>query len=375
LFATRGMGLPALAVDARARALGGVGVGLLGLNMSLVNPAEIAGFLRRGVSASLQPSSATTEIDGSSSDLGGARFPLVRLIYPLSSRLTASVGYGGAMEQSWAVEVAGREFIGSDSVEVRDIIESVGGLSQLSLSLGYLVTSSFALGASVGLYTGNLDRRLSRSFPDTTVTLNPFATNLRWNYNGPFATVGAYFDVAGTTRLAATATWNGTLDIEGVAGVARDDETSLPLRLNAGGSTLLSSLWLAAAGVEWTGNGSAPERAFSAGDALAERRNTWRIGGGLEYAGIVTSSRTFPLRLGGSWAQLPYYNPGESPASEWSGALGIGLRLAEDDAGPLAVGDITLERGSRSGLETTARPGGLTESFWRFTFSLSLFGN
>jgi hypothetical protein len=79
--------------------------------------------------------------------------------------------------------------------------------------------------------------------------------------------------------------------------------------------------------------------------------------------------------VGGSWSQLPYYNTGEAPAKEWTAAVGLGLRLAEDDAGPLAVGDITLERGKRSGLETTARPDGLTESFWRLTFSLSLFGN
>jgi hypothetical protein len=369
------MGIPTSPVDARARALGGIGIGLLGLNTSLVNPAEIAGFLRRGVSASLQPSTTTTEIEGATGDLAGARFPMIRLIYPCSTRFTASVGYGGALEQSWAVELTGREMVGTDSVEVRDVIESVGGLSQLSVSVGYLMSPSFALGASAGLYTGNLDRRLSRSFPDTAAGLNPFATNLRWNYKGPFATVGAYLDLAGTARLAASATWNGTLDVEGVAGVARDDETSLPFRVNAGGSALLSSLWLVTGAVEWVGNGSAPEPVFSADDGLAERRNTWRVGGGFEYAGIVTSTRTFPLRVGGSWSQLPYYNTGEAPAKEWTAAVGLGLRLAEDDAGPLAVGDITLERGKRSGLETTARPDGLTESFWRLTFSLSLFGN
>ncbi|MGH7501211.1 MAG: hypothetical protein ACREL7_05570 [Longimicrobiales bacterium] len=375
LFATRGMGLPVAPVDGRTRALGSIGTGLLGLNTSLVNPADIAGFLRRGVAASLQPSSSTTEIDGSRGDLGGARFPMVRLMYPFSSRLTASIGYGGILEQSWAVQIEGRELIGGDSVEVRDVIESLGGLSQLSISLGYMVTPSFALGVSGGLYTGNLDRRLSRSFPDSAAGLNPFATNLRWNYRGPFATVGARLDLAGTARLGASATWNGTLDVEGVAGVARDDETKLPLRLNAGASALLSSLWMVAAGAEWAGSGSSPERVFDGSDALSERRNTWKFGGGLEYAGIATSTRTFPLRLGASWAQLPYYNTGEAPATEWSGALGIGLRLAEDDAGPLAVGDITIERGNRYGLETTDRPGGLTESFWRFTFSLSLFGN
>jgi hypothetical protein len=53
---------------------------------------------------------------------------------------------------------------------------------------------------------------------------------------------------------------------------------------------------------------------------------------------------------------------------------GIGFRLAGDDLGPLAVADIGVERGGRSGLASTDLPDGLTESFWRFTFSLSLFG-
>ena len=373
LFATRGMGVPVPAVDARARALGGIGIGLLGFHTSIVNPAEIAGLSRRGVSASLQPLSATSEVEGQSGNYSGARFPGIRILYPLSPRLTTSLGYGALLEQSWGIEIEHRELVGPDSVDVRDVIESTGGVAQLSLAAGW-AASSFALGVAAGMYTGNLDRRVSRTFEDTAAALVPFDSRLRWRFKGPFAAVGARFDLGGWARVGASVTTGGSLDVEGLEDDARDDETTLPTRIAAGASALLSSQWLVTAGAEWAGAGSAPERVFSAGDAIALRRNTWRVGGGAEYAGIQSARRSYPLRIGGSYAELPYYNLGESPAAEWSTSLGMGFRLAGDAAVPLAVADVTLERGGRSGLETSLRPGGLTESFWRFTFTLSLFG-
>ena len=372
LFATRGMGVPVPAVDARARALGGMGIGLLGFHTSLVNPAEIAGLSRRGVSASLQPLSATSEIEGKSGDVSGARFPGIRILYPFGPRLTTSLGYGGLLEQSWGIEIEHRELVGTDSVNVRDVIQSTGGVAQLSLAAGW-AASWFAIGGAVGMYTGNLDRRVSRTFEDTTALI-PFGSRLRWRFKGPFASVGARVDLGGTARLGAALTTGGTLDVDGLDDGARDDETTLPARIAAGASALLSSQWLVSAGAEWAGSGNAPEPVFSASDAIALRRNTWRVGGGAEYAGIQSARRSYPLRIGGSYAQLPYYHPGESPATEWSASLGMGFRLAGDAAIPLAVADIALERGGRSGLETSLRPGGLTETFWRFTFTLSLFG-
>src|SRR5690606_41251066 len=76
LFSARGLGMPVQPVDARARALGGVGVGLFGRNMSMVNPAEIAGYTRRGVTPAVQPMSTATTIGDTSDHLNGARRPL-----------------------------------------------------------------------------------------------------------------------------------------------------------------------------------------------------------------------------------------------------------------------------------------------------------
>jgi hypothetical protein len=98
------------------------------------------------------------------------------------------------------------------------------------------------------------------------------------------------------------------------------------------------------------------------------------VGGGIEYEGVRSVQRVYPIRLGGQWAELPYANPGESVPTEWSGSLGVGFRLAGDEFGPLAVVDAAVERGGRSGLASPQFANGLSENFWRFTVSLALFG-
>lgn len=371
LFSARGLGLPVAPVDARARALGGIGVGLLGFNSSLTNPAEAAGLGRRGVAAALQPSSGSAELGDLSSDFGGTRFPLLRVFYPVSPRLTVDLGYGGWFEQSWATESTGTEVIGGESVDVRDIVESIGGIAQVRLGVAYWLSPRVAVGAAAGLYTGNLDRRVRRSFADSLVGYQPFDTRYRWEYRAPLFSAGVRVDPAPGVRVGAAATLGGSLDIDNVEGAGGDAEASLPLRVTAGASALLSSVLLATAGAEWASTDAAT---FEGADALAneEARASWRIGGGLEYQGLGTAARTFPLRLGGQYAQLPYYQTGEEPATEWTASAGIGFLLAGDAAAPAAVADIGFERGRRSGLATDSRPE-LSESFWRFTFSIALF--
>jgi hypothetical protein len=374
LFATRGMGLPLAPVDARARALGGMGIGLLGLSTSLVNPAELAGLTRRGIVAVLQSGSAAPSVAGEKGDIDAARFPLVRLIFPFG-RVVTSLGYGSSLEQSWGIQRSGRDLVGSDSIDVLDVVESTGGLSRIVLAAGIPLSPTFAVGAEIGLHAGVLDRSIRRSFPDTASTLNPFETRYRWGYEGPVATLGARWDPRSGVRLGAAVTLSGHVDVEGRTPESRDDRFRPPLRVAAGGSAWLSSLWLATAAVEWSGRGGDAETVFGSSDAIGVRRDAWHVGGGLEYHGVRSGQRSIPFRLGASYLQLPFYDLGEEPASEWAGTLGTGFRLAGDEANPLAVADLAFERGRRSGLSSAALPDGLRESYWRFTVTLSLFGN
>ena len=102
-------------------------------------------------------------------------------------------------------------------------------------------------------------------------------------------------------------------------------------------------------------------------------RPTWDVGAGLEWEQLRTGRRVFPLRAGVRFSQLPFHQTDEEPAKEVSGSLGVGLRLVADEFGPLAMGDIGLERGRRTGWAGPIA-GGLTENFWRFTASITLFG-
>jgi hypothetical protein len=387
LFATRGLGVPVPPVDARGRALGGIGVGMFGLNTSLVSPAEVAGIRFRGASAALQPLSGSTEVAGAEDDLSGTRFPLVRLLFPVGTRSVFSVGYGGVLEQSWAVVSEGFEPVGNDSVATRDLIQSSGGIAQVTAGWAYSVTSNFAVGLFAGVYTGNLDRRITRTFTDSLSGLRPFETRLRWDYSGPHAAIGLRWDPVTVVRLGGSFTYAGELDVDGVEGLAEDDHADLPFKATGGLSALLSPQLLLAAGAEyaWGSTGPVFEGAFNAscppppGPACAplgaRRRDGWRFGGGIEYEGIRNDDRIFPIRFGGSYAQLPYFDVGESAASEWAASFGTGFRLVTSEGDlPLAVLDATLERGGRSGLESVRNPDGVSESFWRLTFSLSLFG-
>lgn len=369
LFATRGLGVPILPLDARSRALGGIGLALPGLNTSMVSPAEMAGIGRRGVAAALQPTSETARFAGLKGSISAARFPLIRILYPVSDRLIFGIGYGGYLDQSWAVQSTGREILGGDTLDTKDLARSVGGVAQGQLAASYTVRSGLAVGAAVVLFTGNLQREISRTFPDTATSFTSFDARVRWDYSGPAGILGARWDASRYLRLGASLMVPGKLKAKGVQGLARDTSFSMPTRLGAAVSQVFSRDLFLTVGAEHTWQKSnaagAPDRSIPA--------DTWRVGGGLEYAGLGSGSKSYPIRLGGHYADLPYRFPGETVGKEWSGAIGIGFRLAGDQAGPLAVVDAAIERGGRKGLASSTYPDGLTESFWRFTFSLALF--
>ncbi|HSJ24356.1 MAG TPA: hypothetical protein VK929_06805 [Longimicrobiales bacterium] len=365
LYNTRGLGTPAPALDGRAAALGGIGVGLIGFHTSMTSPAEMAGVTRRGVSAVLQPVTTSAELDGASDGTTGTRFPVLRIIYPINDRLVMSLGYGSWLEQSWAVRTESEQMIGDQNVTVTDVLQSIGGIAQLRLGAAYQISPTLSVGAAAGLYTGNIERRARRSFAgDTTAQLAPFENRLRWTYLAPLGSVGVRWDIAGRARLGASVTAGGSLDASGSDGNAQERSYGAPLEFAGGGSTRISQLLTANAGIVWTRPPST--------DGPVTSRETIRAGGGLEYQGVASGARTYPIRLGARWEQLPYHLDSESAAEELALGAGIGFRLG-DPANPAAVVDFGLERARRTGLGSTS--GELSEGLWRFTFSLSLFGN
>ncbi|MEX1182273.1 MAG: hypothetical protein WEF86_03490 [Gemmatimonadota bacterium] len=365
LFSTRGLGVPMPAVDARAAALGGIGVGLIGFHTSLTNPAELAGVTRRGVTAALQPVTTSFDVAGAEDGTAGTRFPLIGVVYPASDRIVASLGFGSFLEQSWGILTQSSQVIGDRTYEVSDLQSSRGGIAQARVSAVYSFSPTFAVGAAAGLLTGNVTRTVVRSFVDSTgILLRPFEQDLSWRYSAPIASVGMRLDVAGRVRLGASALVGGKLKAHGTSDDADDRVYGAPLELSAGASARLTSLVLGTIGAVWS---RMPE---TEGAALTQE--TLRVGGGIEYQGLRFGERTFPLRLGGHWSELPYHAAGEEAPAEWGLGGGFGFRLG-DPMDPAAVADVAIERGGRSGLGSADLEGGLEESLWRFTLSLSLF--
>ncbi len=365
LFSTRGLGVPVEPVDARARALGGIGVGMLGWTGSMVNPAEAAGVYRRGIAAAIQPSRRSVEFDGETDILGGTRFPLIRAVLPFGERVGLAAGYGGFLDQSWAVASETTVPIGGQQLRAVDLIESNGGVAQARLDIAYLVTPSLGVGVGAGMYTGRLERIVSRSFPDTAL-IEGFRTVAAWNYSAPSLSVGAWWEPLPIARVGAAVTWAGELRGEPEEGTTQGVRVDLPLQFAAGASGQLAPGLMAVAGARWAGWSSAA----NGFDDPAIAADPWEVGGGLEWGGGRALGRPMPLRLGARYARLPFRVEGATPTA-WALALGVGSLLARDEFGPRAVVDAAIERGRRGG---DSGASGLTENFWRFTISMSLFG-
>lgn len=366
IFASQGLGVPVPAADARARGLGGIGIGLQGHAASLLNPAEAADFQFRGVVASLQTSNHAVDFGGARADFGSNRFPMLQVLYPVGQRMVFTVGYGGFLDQTWAAFADRSEVIGGETVEIRDLVESEGGIARIQAGAAYSLTPDLSIGVAGGLYSGGLDRTVTRSFTDEDLAgVAPFSYEMSWSQSAPFAAAGFRWDIGSVLRLASSVTWAGTMKARAENERARDFEVELPLQVAGGASALLAPRLLAAVSGRWSGWGTAAE---DGGATAGTAADTWEVGGGLEWQALTFGDRALPLRVGYRYGEYPFRVDGSVP-TETALSFGAGLRLGLGEAGPRAALDAAVERGSRDAVGA-----GLAEDFWRFTVSLAVFG-
>ena len=359
------LGYPLLPADGRTQAMGGLGIGLQGLSTSLVNPASPAHVLRRGVVVVVENSDREIELGDASGTAGATRFPLFRVLYPVQG-VVVTLGYGTFLDQSWGVIQRSTETVGSGTVDVEDEVESVGGLGQLHAGVAVPLGDRLALGAAVGVYTGSQRVRYVRSFTSEDAGFEDFDETFGWRYVGPLATAGVQWDPLPSLRLGAAVQWSGTLSADSMEGRAAAREVDLPLQASAGASAYLSSSLLASVSARWNGwSVSAIEG--------SPARDTWELGAGLEFDNPESrSTRSYPLRLGVQYRQLPFTFVTDAPV-EWFVGGGVGMRVGTDVENPLAVVDLTVQRGNRTAAGD-GLIGDLTEGVWRVSLSLALFG-
>jgi hypothetical protein len=375
LTSVSGPGYPVLPADARTAALGGIGLGLHGLAAPMTNPAAFAQVTRRGAVVALEATDRTIRFGDMEDEVGTARFPLVRLVFPVR-RAVLTAGYGGYLDQSWGLVREGEQPLGTTTATFREVMRSEGGVGQFQVGAAVPLRPNLAVGAALGLHTGSQRVTYERGFDVPEEVLTPHRETLAWRYRGPLAQAGVRWEPTMIIRLGASVTWAGTLVGEPTEGRAERRELDLPLQLAGGASAVLVPGLIATLGGRWSGWSVTDPDAIGvpAADAPRSARDTWEVGGGLEWGPVgQLGRRSYPLRAGFQYRQLPFPFADEPPSEFFVGG-GIGLRMGPDPENPLGSVDLTVQRGTRTATGAGAVDD-LTERMWRMILSVSLFGN
>ena len=363
VFATRGLGYLLEPMDARARGMGGVDIGLPDPQITWSNPAAAVGLAAPGIVFAYQYDNFETE--QLAGDLGGktARFPLLLGAAPVGDRYVIQLGLGSFLDQNWQFERPDTLFIPpSDTIPVVDRLTSEGGAARVRVGAGARIVEGLSVGLAADFFTGALDRSQGRVFPAGEFVTGRETT--RWSYSGMGYTAGLDWSPVEAVGLGVALSGGGTLEATVDDGTGAPASYDLPMTVRGGASGRVGQETILALGGSWGGWSSLDGALASEGGA----RDTYSIEGGIEWAGIVVRDRRLPLRLGARTAQLPF-RWGTADAVDWAdeSALSAGLGLVM--AGGAVRTDLAAEFGSRGG-----EASGVDESYWRFAFSLRVLG-
>ena len=361
VFNSGGLGLQTDPMDARARGVGGVGVGLSGWQMLMTDPAAAAGLRLPSISGTFQPS--VTQVSGAP-EAGGTRFPLVGTSYPFG-RHVFTAQFGSLLDQEWAVTAERLVDLAAGPTPALDRYESQGGIGQARLGWATRIGEQLAVGVGVGSLVGSVERRFTRELESGAVEggLENFRQVGEWRVSGATAIAGVNWFPSDLLHVGASLEWVGDMTLAPVRGTEGVDRSySMPLTLRTGGTFTLAPdvrLVMGVSRADWSGvDGDL------GGDAA--RDVVWGYGGGVEWARGTVRGRAFPLRMGYRVQELPFHVRGEA-AEEKALSAGFGINLADAQDLPLARLDLSVERGSRDA-------GALSEEYWRTTVSLRLAG-
>jgi hypothetical protein len=366
LFNAAGLGVPADPVDARARALGGVGIGLRGAALMGSDPAAAAFFVLPTVIMTAQPSWVDFERqdNGESGTFRGARFPVMGIAYPTVKSLVATLSLESFLDQRYEAGWPTTLSFGGTPVQVRDEFVSSGGVSQVRIGVARRFGGSLAVGVSASRYSGSLTRRLTRSFGEgvDTTAVESFQDGGFWSYSGLGLTGGASLSLGTVAHLSGSMTWSSPLDATASDDSGGDSRSyDLPLQVRVGASAVLApglSLTAGYTSADWSSLDADLGGGFSVGPASS-------LGVGLELARARLLGRNAPLRFGYRSSDLPFALGAGATETVWTG--GLGLHLSQVGEIVRAGVDLAFERGDR-------KDSILSERFWRGTITVRVSG-
>lgn len=367
LLNAAGLGLPTDPLDARTRALGGVGIGLQGPAILATDPAAAGGFALPTATMTVQPS----WVDFGRSDTGeagrfrGARFPAVAIAYPLWSLGIATFSYESVLDQRYQAQRPVIVDLGAGPDTASDQFVSKGGVGQIRLGFARTLGDRVSVGLSAGRYTGSLTRRLVRTFPDSTSgsPVDTYQTGGFWSYSGAFVTGGVAVAVGSFAHLAGSATWSSSLKATPSADTQGQGASfDMPFQLRVGGTAVLApGLTLSASfsQADWSGMDKDLLQGTTAG-------TTTSYGAGIELTRARIFGKNAPLRFGYRKRDLPFVLEAGQPTEKvWAG--GLGMHLSQTGEIVRAALDLALEKGDRTDAI-------ISESFWRGTITVRLSG-
>lgn len=367
LLSGYGFGSPLEALDGRSAALGGVGMGLTGVELSPHDPAVAADLLIPAILFTSQTSWNQVVEGGQSSEFTSTRFPALGIMYPVGPVGTVSLSFTGVMDQSWSASqqrLLTLEGTGTQA-RVTDSFSSDGGVSALRLGVARRLSPALSVGLTAGTYLGNVTRRFTRSFDSLEVetAVPDFVIGGAWDYSGFLASAGVAADLGEVARVSASWSLGGDLKASPTAATEGAALTlSMPSEYRLGGTAILSERLLLTAGALFADWGTAAEPL-----ADVEGSRVLRVGGGVEWSGARLLGKTSSLRLGYRRGALPFRRAGDPEMTESAITGGLGMNLLESEDLLLARADFGLERGKRDA-------GSFSEDFWRLSVTLRVTG-
>lgn len=363
LMGVRGLGVLGGTADGRAAAVGNLGIGLAGAEVSAADPTAGKDLGVPTISLTMQPTWGEFELGPERGDVRATRFPLVGIVFPLlRARGAFTAAITGRLDQRWSGEVPRTVDLGQGGVQVSDRFEADGGISVVRVGWVQRIGASFATGVSVGAYMGRLDQTFDRELDTLALggAVQSFVQEGAWRYSGATVTVGASADPHRLVHLAGALEWSGDLSespAEGTEGEPRN--YAIPMRALAGATGRLTPRFALNASIafqDWSGASGFADGATSGGK--------FSYGAGLEATLAQGTTRSVPLRAGYRKLAQPFrFDAADSEETVWS--VGLGLTLAETEGRRRGWVDVGVERGRRASAP-------LVERYWRATVSLGI---
>ena len=361
-----GLGVPVPPIDARSAALGGTGLGFETGSVSARNPADIGLYGQPVLGITYAPEGVTVKGDDGEADTGRSRVAVLRGAIPFDE-WAAGVAFASELDQDWQVSFADTLFIEEGTFPFTEQRSQDGGVSSVNFTLARRL-GPLSLGAEYAVITGRLQQTYRRDFEpdvdDPERVLGSTSGITDWEYGGRRVRFGAAARLTNRIHVGADMSLQSALTAERdtIGGEGLTRKFDMPTAFEFGASARVSDRLLLTGAGGWAGWSGAE----GGSDDFVASNVVW-AGVGAELTGIRLLGVSMPLRFGVRRTDLPFHPRGRDQLSESAVTMGLGVRVAEEQARV----DVALEIGSRGDLAGS----GVEESFQRLSITLALFQN